>query len=276
MNGRFICCEPNTQNFYVSEVLDGTTWDALNVQTVDSNPDNIIGEIVSHNELIVFCDNSGEVFYDSGTYPTPFVRNSSGIFEIGCVSTYTIKNLDNSIVWLGKNTNGTGVIYRLNGYTPVRISNYSVEYAIQQMSTIRDAIAWTHQIDGHHFYVITFPTGNKTFCYDANTGLWHERASWVSDAYQQWDAIHHSYFDGKHLVCDYTEGNIYSLEPDEYQDNSTTRKWLRSWRAPGSDMKRVTHHKLTLEIESGVGLVDGTDPQVMLRYSDDGGHTWSN
>ena len=38
------------------------------------------------------------------------------------------------------------------------------------------------------------------------------------------------------------------------------------------------HHSLQLDIEAGTGTVSdqGADPQVMLRWSDDGGHTWSN
>lgn len=40
----------------------------------------------------------------------------------------------------------------------------------------------------------------------------------------------------------------------------------------------IFHHCLRLDMEMGVGLAtgQGSDPQVMLRYSDDGGHTWSN
>ena len=257
MNGRFVVVEPNTQNMYVSDRLAGGTWDALNVATVDSNPDRVIGQIVSHNELIIFCEDSGEVWYDTDQYPVPFVRNESGIFEVGCISPYAITKIDNSVIWLGKSSTGLGVIYRLNGYTPTRISTYSIEYAIQQMTDTSDAIAFTYQQDGHHFYVITFPTGNKTFAYDVNTQMWHERANFstVTGNFFRWEAQEYAYFDGKHLVCDYTEGKIYSLEMNVYTDGSDTRKWLRSWRAPATDMKRVVHSKLILEMESGVGLV---------------------
>lgn len=176
MDGRFIAIKPNTQYFYVSDVLDGKTWDAINVQTVDSNPDYVTGQIVSHNELFVFCENSGETYYDSGTTPTPFIRNQTGIFEAGCIAPYTIKEVDNSVFFLGNTSSGTGIVYRMVGLTPTRISTYSIEYSIQNMSDISDARAFTYQKDGHHYYVLTFPTGNKTFVYDANTNLWHERA----------------------------------------------------------------------------------------------------
>ena len=275
-NGRFICVEPASQAFWVSDPLKGGTWDTLNVQTADSNPDKIVGTMAQHNELIVFCEQSSEAFYDSGTYPAPFVRNVSGVFEVGCIAPYSIAKIDNSVMWLGRSSTGYGIIYRLNGYTPMRLSTYSIEYAIQQMGDITDAISFCYQQDGHHFYVITFPTGGKTFCFDVNTQLWHERAGLTNGSFTRWEAQEYAYFDGKHLVCDKLEGKIYSLNLDVFTDGGLPRKWVRSFRAPQSDMKRATHHKLTLELEGGVGTVGGTDQSIMLRYSNDGGHTWSS
>ena len=46
-----------------------------------------------------------------------------------------------------------------------------------------------------------------------------------------------------------------------------------------TDEKKWTFHdKLRVDLETGVGLREGqgADPQIMLRWSDDGGHTWSN
>lgn len=274
MNGRFIACQPNTQNFFVSEVLNGGWWDQLNVQTADSNPDFITGQVVSHNELIVFCELSGEVFYDSGTVPSPFVRNVSGVFEVGCKAPYSIARIDNSVMWLGNSSTGKGIVYRLNGFTPTRISTYSIEYAIQSMSLITDAIAFAYQQDGHHFYVLTFPTGGRTFVFDINTNMWHERAELAGGVLTQWQVKQYAFFDNKHLVCDIDRGRIYSLDLNVFTDGLASKKWIRSWRTPDTDMKRVAHHKLTLDIESGVGV--GVDQQIMMRFSDDGGHTWSN
>jgi len=209
MNGRFIACDPDTQDFYVSEVLDGKTWNAINVQTVDSNPDYVTGQIVSHNELIVFCENSGETYYDSGTTPTPFVRNLTGIFEVGCITPYTIQDVSGSIIFLGNSKNGNGIVYKMAGLTPVRISTYSIEYQIQQMSDISDARAFVYQKDGHHFYVLTFPTGNKTFVFDASTSVWHEREKY--------------YFSGEIL-----ESSIGNSSSGIAFDNTTNSVWVVS------------------------------------------------
>jgi len=83
------------------------------------------------------------------------------------------------------------------------------------------------------------------------------------------------------ILGDYKDGRIYAYDLSVYADDDNIQKWLRSWRAlpvNGNDMKRTAQHSLQLDCETGVGLNSGqgSDPQVMLRWSDDGGHTWSN
>ena len=64
-----------------------------------------------------------------------------------------------------------------------------------------------------------------------------------------------------------------------------SREWYRFFlnlfQLTGSgqnNLRRTTHHSLQIDLETGVGLNlgQGSDPEVMLRWSDDGGHTWSN
>jgi len=276
MNGRFAALEPNTQNFYPSEVLNGEWWDDLNVQTVDANPDQNVGATTAHQEYIVFGKNSGQVYYDSGAYPTPWIPNPSGVFEVGCSAEYSIASIDNTVFWLGGNQTGDGMVWKMQGFTPIRVSTHSIEFSIQSMSDISDARSFTYQQDGHNFYVLTFPTGDKTFVYDINTGLWHERANFSGGSFSRWAAQEHAYFAGKHLVLDHTEGKIYSLSNSVYTYGTEDRKWLRSFRAPTANMNRERHTRMQLDCEAGVGLVGGAEPTVILKWSDDGGHTWSN
>ena len=89
------------------------------------------------------------------------------------------------------------------------------------------------------------------------------------------------FFNSEIIVGDYENGNIYALDPNYYSDNGTPQKWLRTWRALPSganNLKRTAQHSLQLNCETGVGLNlgQGSDPEVMMRWSDDGGHTWSN
>ena len=88
-------------------------------------------------------------------------------------------------------------------------------------------------------------------------------------------------FNNKIVVGDFENGNIYAFDLEDYSDNGSVQKWLRTWRAlptGQNNLKRTSQHSLQLDIEAGTGLVtgQGSDPEIMLRWSDDGGHTWSN
>jgi hypothetical protein len=142
-------------------------------------------------------------------------------------------------------------------------------------------LAYTYQQEGHSFYVLIFPTANATWVYDVSTQMWHERAGFVNGAFTRHRSNCQCNFEGNTVVGDFETGNIYTFDLDIYADNSQPQKWLRSWRAlaPGqNNLKRTSHHSLQLDAETGVGLVvgQGSQPEAMLRWSDDGGHTWSN
>jgi hypothetical protein len=144
-----------------------------------------------------------------------------------------------------------------------------------------DALGYTYQQDGHSFYVLIFPTANTTWVYDVSTGVWHERAGWSAGQFTRHRSNCQMSYNGEIVVGDYENGNIYAFDLDVYADNGAIQRWLRSWRAlptGQNDLKRTAHHSLQLDCETGKGLIlgQGSDPQAMLRWSDDGGHTWSN
>lgn len=281
LDGYFVYNEPNSQKIWVTTLLDGTSIDPLDFASAEGSPDGVVGLIADHRELWVFGTDSVEVWYDSGAADFPLTRIQGAFNEIGCVSAYTIAKMDNGLFWLGTDARGQGIVYRANGYTGQRISTHAIEYAIAQYGNISDAIAYTYQQEGHAFYVLTFPSGNATWVYDVATQAWHERAGWDNGEFTRHRSNCQCNFGGNIIVGDFENGNIYTLDLDVYADNGDIQKWLRSWRALPSgqnNLKRTAHHSLQLNCESGVGLNDGqgSDPQAMLRWSDDGGHTWSN
>lgn len=84
------------------------------------------------------------------------------------------------------------------------------------------------------------------------------------------------------LVGDFENGNVYAFDLDVYADDTYIQRFVRSWRAlptGQNNLARTIQHNLQLDCESGVGLdgiTQGTDPVINLRWSDDGGHTWSS
>ena len=313
LDGYFVFNEPNSQKVWVTSLLEGTEIDALDFASAEGSPDGLVSLIIDHREAWLFGTNSVEVWYDAGNADFPLARIQGAFNEIGCIAPYSVAKLDNGIFWLGADARGRGIVYRANGYTGQRISTHAVEWQIQEYASLSDAIAYTYQQDGHAFYVLIFPTANTTWVYDVATQAWHERAGFNNGQFTRHRSNCQMNFGDKIVVGDYQNGNIYALDINTYSDNGDLQKWLRSWRAlPSSqnNLKRTVHHSLQLDCEAGVGLdgndpytllntlntelgnallaesgvsilvsvetAQGTDPQVMLRWSDDGGFTWGS
>ena len=313
LDGYFVFIEPNSQKVWVTSLLDGNSIDPLEFASAEGSPDNLVSMIVDHREAWLFGTNSVEVWYDAGNLDFPLQRIQGAYNEIGCAATFSVAKLDNGLFWLGADARGQGIVYRSQGYSGQRISTHAIEYAIAQYGNISDAIAYTYQQEGHAFYVLTFPSANATWVYDVSTQAWHERAGFDNGNFTRHRSNCQMAYNSEVVVGDYANGNLYAFDLDVYADNGSVQKWLRSWRAlptGQNNLNRTAHHSLQLDCESGVGInnidgVDpvylttesglylttedgvyllsvaevitiGSDPKAMLRWSDDGGHTWSN
>lgn len=285
LDNYYIFVRPDTQQFYISG-LGTVTFDALDFASSDGEPGNIVTHFVDHREIWIFSTVSTALFVDSGGGDFPFVRTDTAI-EVGCAAPYSVCKIDNSIMWVGQDKQGPGLVWKANGYTPVRASTEALEFAIQNYSRIDDAIAYSYQDEGHSFYVLTFPTANKTWVYDAGVSaalgqnVWHERA-WrnPSDAtLNRHRSNCHMYFGGEHIVGDFENGNLYALDLDYYSDNGDPLPAIRTTpHISNPDEYWMYWDRLTIQAEGGVGLQtgQGSDPQILLDWSDDGGHVFGN
>ena len=312
LDGYFVFNEPNSQRLWVTSLLDGASIDPLDFASAEGSPDKLVALIIDHREVWLFGSNSVEVWYNAGTTDFPLARIQGAHNEIGCIAPYSVAKADNSVFWLGADARGNGIVYRANGYQGQRISTHAVEWQIQQYGHLADAAAFTYQQEGHVFYVLNFPTANSTWVYDVATGAWHERAYWNYGAFARHRANCQMNFGGEIVVGDYANNKIYALDMYTYSDDGNPQRWLRSWRAlptGQNNLTRSAHHVLQLDCEAGTGLTGytegdtyellaedgspllaedgepllgtlastiGANPKVMLRWSDDGGHTWSN
>jgi hypothetical protein len=315
LDGYFVFNEPNSQRFWVTAAYNGLSIDALDFASAEGSPDDLVTLIVDHREVWLFGINTVEVWYNAGTPDFPLQRIQGAFNEIGCLAAYSVAKLDNGLFWLGRDARGNGIVYRSKGYSGERVSTHAVEWQIQQYSTLEDAVAYTYQQDGHSFYVLNFPTANTTWVFDVATGVWHERAGWENNNFTRHRGNCQMNYNNEIVIGDYVGGGIFAYDMTVYTEAGSIQKWLRSWRAlptGENNLTRTTQHSLQLDCETGVGLsgedfqylqdqyivtedayrlltesgdyivaeaavlAPGVNPQVMLRWSDDGGHTWSN
>ena len=267
---------PNSQQWAATTALS-TSTPALSFSSKDGAPDNLMVAMVSNRDVYLLGEKTSEVWVDVGTFPFAFQRIPGSNTQHGCAAKHSVSRLGDSFAFLSRDERGQGIIVAVSGYAFQRISTHAIENDILGLK-LDDAIAFTYQMEGHEFYVLTLPTADKTWVYDLSTNKWHK---WLSvdshTTYHRHRANCHAVFQGMNLIGDYNNGAIYSLSNAVYTDNGTNIRRVRRCPHIVGDFKRQFLEELQIAFQPGVGSGNdqGYDPKAMLRWSNDGGSTWS-
>jgi len=285
-DGYILAALQNSQTFQQSNLEDGTTWSGLNISTNSYFPDNITSMKVDHREMWLYSGKKTVVYYNSGAGFPVFIPIQGAFLEQGCGATFSTTQLDNSLFWLDQDERGSMVARRADGYNGRRVSTHAVELAWQSYGTTSDAVGYAYQEQGHTFWVIYFPTANATWVYDVASGYWHKRGFWNENTgiYTADRSMCHTFNFGMHLVGDPFSGNVYQQSAELYQDNGAIIRGYRRSPTTSENNQWIYFDSFELDVECGlapaVPLLDGNGqsrpPQIMLRWSNDGGKTWSN
>ena len=284
VDGFFISLNAGTSTWRISDSLDGTTWSALNVAQRTSASDPWIAMMVARGEVYLFGDKTGDVWYNAGLPTFPFAARPEGFFQCGIASAFSLASYMGSVAWLGRTHAGGPGVYVMDGYSPLKISDEALDVLIQQFEDavgIDDALGWSYSREGHDFYVLSFPSANRTFTYDGAVKKWHERGYWDQAAgdYTEYRGVFHANCFGKNLVCDPVSNRIYALSSTTYTDaGGDELRRMRRTPHTSAENRRNYFGAVELECDRGVGNANapGEDPLVGLRYSNDGGVTWGD
>ena len=219
--------------FQTSALNDFTQLSALDYASKSTNSDPLVsvGTGSINGYMGLFGQLTTEFWALSpGTAP-PF--SFSSLINAGLAAQASLVMMDNTFYWLA-NTNNNGKpefmgIVRFTGSGAEVISTTDINYEIQQMPTISDAVAYSYTDSGHTFYIITFPSGDRTYGFDPATKKWHRRSYWTGDKYSYGRELVQNYihFNGKHYATDFSNGNIYTFSDAQYSDNGQPIARLR-------------------------------------------------
>lgn len=267
LDGYFIIGKPVSGQFYISGNRLPAEWDALDFASAERYPDDLVGAIVNLGELILFGRESFEIHGNTGNTDFPIEQVGNGIGEVGLLSRYAMAKAGNIVFFVGNDRK----VYQLNGYTPQVISEPGIEQIIEDS---QDKTCYSMTWSEGSGKLVSFTFDNGTIVYDLSTQLWHERKSlgfdrwrplFILNCYDRW------------FVGDFYTNRVGTLDPGMFMEWDDIL-WGSVTSPPiSAENKRITHQRLELVFESGVGLNlgQGSDPQVMLDWSDDGGRTWS-
>lgn len=261
--GIIVATELNTANFYFS-LDDGATWAALDQQTAEAFPNQLVNLLIDHQELWLFGNRRTQVFVVGDDPNAPFDAIPSGVIEVGLQAKFGCARLDNTIFLYGSNKDGDHQVVRMNGYTPMRVSTHAVENVFRGYGKNTDAIMASFQLNGHSCLRLSFPSANNglgaTWHYDASLPpelAWTEAGWW--NLKQGYHERHRSPFYtaafGFIIAGDHTNGWLYKLTPDDYTDFGYPLRWLRRTPHITKENKQVSYRRLEVLARVGNGLL---------------------
>lgn len=271
----FVFNKRGTNQFFLSNLLDGTTYQATNIASADGQAGNLVSIVNQQNNLLLFGQTHMETWWDSGAANFPFSRYTGATVERGCVGGLSTVKDDNSVFFLGDDS----MHYRLDGTIPHRVSTHGIEAVIKSLNQPSSVVSHSYTWNGHKFIVLTFPSAPWTAVYDVSSGLWHERNSWDANgnALNRWRVNAHEVCYGQDFFGDSQSGQVGVLDPTIQTEFGAVMQSQITSMPIHEDRRRIFHDFLELDMETGVGTSTGQGnmPQAMMDFSDDGGRTWS-
>jgi hypothetical protein len=266
---------------FISDLLDFTTWDPTQYIQNSISSDNWVAMKVANRYIYLWGSNTGQIWYDAGSFPIPFEPHPSGLMQYGCAAPFSPEIVGGGVCWLSSTANGQGAVIRTGGFTPEIISTYATHYAFDTYTNLADAIGDSYEDSGHTFYLLTFVQDAATWAWDSQLNVWHNRGTWDPNTfeYEPWRPLFHAFAFGEHRILDVQGAGLYRMSID-LQYDVEDRKIRRIRRAPAlmNENRLSFFSQFELDIEPGLGTASGqgSDPRIMMRYSNDGGKTWSN
>lgn len=274
IDGYFIVNDTGTDQFSISANEDPTAWDALDFATAESDPDDAVAITTSFRDLYLIGTLTTQVYFNSGNADFPFELYANGVLEFGTPAPASVVRAGGNIFMLAASRNSSATIVRLNGFQAQKIADPDIAYTLGRMTVISDAVGMAYTQDDQTFYELSFPSEDVTLVYHLEQDMWHERASAGLGRHR---AQGHGYFNREHLVGDYDNGNLYALDPKTFTENGAPIIRKRVASVLHRESRQIEINELEIEFKRGVGLLSGQGqrPRAMLRYSFDGGNTWS-
>jgi hypothetical protein len=271
----FIFNAARTAGFFLSALGDGTTYNATDRATAESSSNYVLAVVNFHEQLMVFKEKSIEFWYDSGNASFPFSRTDGAFVQRGMIGPNALCQEDNTVLWIGEDK----IFYRLDGIQPTRLSTHGVETAWQNYQTINDAFCLVFTQEGHKMVAITFPSAQATWVFDLASREWHERESWdyLNRSLGRWrvNCVIAAY--DQIIVGDCVDGKIGTLDFNTFTEFGNTMRGMIVSAPLHQGRSRLFMDWFEIDVDAGVGTTtgQGADPQIMLDWSDDGGHSWS-
>ena len=278
-DGYFIFSKKDTNKWFISDLRDGLSYNALDFASAESDPDPIVVIAPLRGIVFVFGSQTFEQYQNVGGAGFPYERINSGTYNKGCDAPKSIVEVNNMLVWIGSGANEQPGIWASNGGPPEKLSTASIDTIIFKGGIDPVKKSWVTRWSerGHSFVAFTVPS-ICTVVYDFSTGLWHRRESldrsgnvapWrVSAMIDSFSSI---------IVGDSYTGQIGIYDKSVFYEYENEIFGYFTTPPIDNNGKPFSVNQVQLVCQSGIVPQNGqgSDPVVRMSVSKDGGITYS-
>lgn len=270
----FIALEASTGNYGISGNNDGLSWNAADIGVAETDPDGTAMLVANHGDLFLFGTRTVEIHYVTQGADFPFEPKLSATMQWGTPAPFSVAKFNDTLAFLGQSERGGLRVFALNGYQPVRISTDSLEERLLEYARIDDARAIAYDWAGHAFYVLTFPTEDVSWCYDAFSEQWHVYQSSDPSGARRYIGDRAVGFENVTLISDYRNGKLYRVTRSE-SDGDVPIYVQATGKVINEGQEWIEHDNFEIVLEHGTSG-QNVKPVARLRFSDTFARTWSN
>jgi hypothetical protein len=255
-----------------------TAFDPLDIAAKSGSADPIVGMTTTHQELWLIGALTTEVWIGTGAADFFFQEQQGAYIDHGCVSQYSIANIDILSFWISQDKQGSTIVLQGSNYQVKEITTPRIVDEFKSYVTIDDAIGFCFQISDHAFYCLAFPRANKTWLYDLTTGLWNEWA-WT-DANGQLNRSRANcamFAYGVNIIGDWENGKLWKLDSSVYKDDDVDIIRIRTIPHIMQNGNRISYKQFIADMQVGdYDDQNADEPIVYLSTSFDRGVSYGN
>lgn len=280
IDGFFVVNDSVTDNFYISAVEDPTSWNALDFEAAAVAPDAALALAATESLLWIIGDETSQAFYNSGNPDFPYDIVLNATQEVGILAPHSIAESDDGIFFLATTPEGGRFIYQIRGTAGMTISGDEQEAFLDTVTSPDEAYGFIYKQAGKSFYVLQLGANTGTDARSSSTLIYNIKArSWetreINDG-TAWRAGGHGVLGNDNIVGSRLQAQALRLDLDDYQDSG--QEMIRRRRTQVQHMRNhtMTFWSLIVDLQGGIGNATSPDPTLKLRYSNDGGRTWTS
>lgn len=259
INGFFLLSITGTDRFYWIQPGEDDP-DALDFVSAERLPDYIVTLALSGDEIWVLGGEGEEVFAVTTDTNAPFQSIIGRVYDSGCADKDSLCEVGGVLTWVTKNR-----LVAVAQGSPQPISDDCIAEILSGQPYFK---AWSFNLSGHAFYVLTTPQITLVFDFHPKAARWYR---WSSYGYDTWRPITGCQDSGTVYCGDSESGQLWTLD---FNANNDAGEPIIREISGSVDVVGPPVSCNSVTIRTVIGYTDGTP--LELRWSDNQGKTFSS